>query len=68
MKPVDRASQWGGWRPLGALAVVIVVGVVFYIGITVHQHNSDLTCMKQGFDQVLNELLNHMRIQPPPDC
>lgn len=79
---LERVSQWPGWRLLGALAVAFVVGVVFYIGVTVRDHNSDLTqvadqntqlkaqvtCMKQGFDQVLNELLHNATITAPPDC
>lgn len=70
MKPssVDRASQWWGWRPLGALAVVAVVGVILYIGWTVHQHNTQLSCINQGFNQVLNEALRHHPLRPPPDC
>lgn len=60
--------DWPGWRLLGALAVFTLVVVIFYSGYTLHQHNADLNCMKQGFDQVLNELLHNQHITAPPDC
>lgn len=49
-------------------AVAVLIGVIFYTGYTVHEHNNQLTCMKAGFDQVLNELLNGAKITAPPNC
>lgn len=65
---MDRIADWHGWRLLGALAVTLVIVVNLYVGWTVHQHNSQLNCIKQGFNQVLNEALNHSTLKPPPDC
>ena len=65
---LDRIADWHGWRPLGALAVCMVIAVVLYVGWTVHQHNSQLNCIHLDFNQVLNELLHHATITAPPDC
>lgn len=65
---VDRIFDWPGWRVLGSLAACLIIAVVLYVGWTVHQHNNQLNCIKQGFDQVLNEALNHAPLTPPPSC
>lgn len=53
---------------LWVIAVGLGAAAIFYIALTVHSHNAALDCMKQGFDQVLNELLHHQTITAPPTC
>jgi len=49
----------------GAVAVALMVA---YIVVTVHQHNADLNCMKNSFDQLLLELERHHKLTAPPLC
>lgn len=56
------------WRPLGGLVAVVGVIAFVYVVATLHAHTADINCMKRGFDQVLEEALNHKRLLPPPAC
>lgn len=53
---------------LWVVAVGLAALAIFYVAFTVHQHNTDLSCMKESFNQVLNELLHHAQITAPPTC
>lgn len=56
----------GRW--LAVIAVGLLAAALFYIAYTVHQHNQSIDCLRQTFDQLLNELEKHQHLEPPPGC
>lgn len=67
----DRMMDWKGWRVLGALAAAILAGSVLFAAVTLAQHtqalntqNGYLHCIKQDFNQTLNEAFYHQPLHP----